>query len=168
MIYTKARREMEIISLHIERPDLCTPCGGKCCKSMPGGTHPSDWGAPNTDVMLERLATAFRSGLWAIDWWEGDPRGLEEGDQEYVSQGFYVRPATKGDEGRVFYASWGGECTFLTATGCSFGHDDRPLECRTLEPKYPYRCEQHHGKHLTAIAWLPYHQVLLQAAGIRD
>lgn len=81
-------------------------------------------------------------------------------DAGYVDQGFYVRPATKGDEGRTYHASWGGECTFLKETGCSLSHNERPLECRTLEPKYPLRCEQHHGKHATAIAWLPYHTLL--------
>lgn len=151
---------MDILTLHIERPDMCGPCGGACCKSMPGGSHPSDWGAPNENIMFDRLVVALSSGRWAIDWWEGDPRGLECGDPGYVDQGFYVRPATKGDEGRVYHASWGGECTFLKETGCSLLHNERPLECRTLEPKYPLRCEQHHGKHATAIAWLPYHSLL--------
>jgi len=85
---------------------------------------------------------------------------LEEGDPGYVEQGFYIRPATKGKEGRVYDASWGGECTFLTATGCTLDHAARPLECRTLEPKYPMRCEQHHGKHKTATAWIAYHEML--------
>lgn len=138
----------------------CTACGGACCKAMPGGSHPNDWGAPNVAEMERRIAAALGSGRYAIDWWEGDPRGLEEGDLGYVSQGFYIRPATKGKEGRVYDASWGGECTFLMPTGCTLAHDARPLECRTLEPRYPYRCEQHHGKHATAVAWIEYHSLL--------
>jgi len=139
---------------------MCATCGGACCKQMPGGTHPNDWGAPDMDEMQRRISAALDSERYAIDWWEGDPRGLEEGYIGYVSQGFYIRPATKGKEGRVYDASWGGECTFLTATGCALAHDARPLECRTLEPKYPLRCEQHHGKHATAIAWIEYHDLL--------
>lgn len=153
-----------IITFDTQDSTACAACGGACCKSMPGGTHPDDWGAPNTSIMFDRLVVALSSGLWSIDWWEGDPRGLEEGDAGYVSQGLYVRPATKGDEGRTFHASWGGECTFLTPAGCTLAHDARPLECRALEPKYPMRCEQHHGKNLTATAWIPYHDILLDAA----
>lgn len=145
-----------------EASDICGACGGKCCKSMPGATHPADWGAPNENIMFDRLVVALSSGRWAIDWWEGDPSGLDASDSRYVDHGLYVRPATKGNEGRLYDASWGGECTFLTPNGCSFQHGDRPTECRALEPKYPYRCEQHHGKQVTAIAWLPYHDLLKQ------
>lgn len=150
----------DIILMDVQNADVCSACGGACCKAMPGGTHPADWGAPDVDTMRARLAAALDSGRYAIDWWEGDPRGLEYGEPDHVDQGFYVRPATKGNEGRVYDASWGGECTFLTPTGCSMEHAARPLECRTLEPKYPMRCEQHHGKHATAIAWLEYHDML--------
>ena len=150
----------DILLMDTQSASMCGACGGACCKQMPGGAHPSDWGAPNRDVMRALLTAALNSGQYTIDWWEGDPRGLQEDDPGYVSQGFYVRPAIKGYEGYTYHAGWGGECTFLTPTGCAMPHANRPLECRTLEPKYPMRCEQHHGKYATAIAWIEYHDVL--------
>jgi hypothetical protein len=63
-----------LIVLNNENPAICAPCGGQCCKHMPGAASPEDFGAPDREAMRDRLRTAFDSGLWAIDWWEGDPR----------------------------------------------------------------------------------------------
>ena len=106
------------------KPNLCTPCGGMCCKTLPGSASPSDF--PTEELRSEALS----SGRWCIDWWEGDPR---EGKDE-VDTAQYMRPATKGKEGKLFDPSWGGECTFLTEKGCELTPDKRPAQCRAVVP----------------------------------
>jgi Fe-S-cluster containining protein len=127
------------------KPNLCAPCGGKCCKTIPGCAYPEDF--PTKEV----LQAALDSGRWCIDWWEGDAR---EGHTE-LSKTYYVRPAIKGYEGVRHHPSWGGECTFLGKNGCELSVLDRPTECRSLEPRVN-GCYTHngHGKQSAAVAWL--------------
>lgn len=131
---------------------------------MPGGTIPEDLGK----VTLGKLVELLRSGLWAIDWWEGDPR---EGHNR-ISKAEYLRPAIKGEEVLIFHGSWGGECIFLTETGCKLSFDKRPISCRALEPVKDFNCidrtlgEGRNSKQRSAVAWLPYHR-LLRRAGVK-
>jgi len=147
-----------------DNPTLCTECGGKCCKKIPGPAHPSDFGCPKRG-WKKNLETALQSGKWAIDWWEGDPR--PGGSELY--RVYYVRPATKGNEGIRFDASWGGECTFLGDTGCTLSSEGRPTVCRLVEPKAKGNCKYHgkykHDKRDSAIKWIP-HQKLLSKGDI--
>lgn len=129
------------------RPSLCKPCGGKCCKSMPGAAHPHQFPQP------EDVVSALESGLWAVDWWEGDARP----GQDELSATYYLRPATKGSEGQRLDASWGGECTFLTPSGCELAPTQRPRGCLNLVPSRE-GCASSDGtndKRVAAIAWIP-------------
>lgn len=140
---------------------LCSDCKGHCCKTLPGITSPLDWGAPDKKVMEHRLREAFASGRYSIDYWEaGTPL-------------YFVRPATKTNTHGVVDPSWGGECVFLSSTGCTLKHKNRPLGCRALEPHRDnstllgFSCEEHAGgKHEMGLAWKPYIHVLEQATGI--
>lgn len=162
------------------RPDLCGPCGGACCQRMPGICSPEDWGAPDVTTMRERLATALASGRWAVDWWEGDPRGGEYNSHdedwvythpERVGRAYYVRPAIRENEGRVFHPSWGGPCTFHGTTGCALAHGEKPEECRALVPRRTSggSCRSLRGdKQDYAVRWLPYQQTLRDVAFDRE
>ena len=141
------------------RPDICGPCGGKCCKGMPGHASPKDFGLPKETSLRKAIA----SGKWAIDWWEGDPRsGIDGEDPGYMDQCYYVRPATVGKEGKTYDASWGGVCTFLTDTGCLLEPKDRPLGCTVLEPVAgEVECKIHgFTKQAAALSWFPYQDLL--------
>ena len=144
-----------------EKKELCAACGGKCCKGMPGSAFPSDFG----ELLLDALVEKFQSGLWVIDWWEGDPRG--KGYR--MAQSYFVRPAIKGANA-LFHPSWGGECIFLSEDGCTLPSDERPLGCKRLEPGGHSPCMYHgdgtgkNAKHEGALAWLKHQLVILQAA----
>lgn len=139
---------------------ICTPCGGRCCKTKPGITAPEEWGAPDVEVMHMRLAAAFRSGKYAIDWWEG-----EFPDTDVISPR-YVRPAIEGDRG-IEDPAWAGSgsCVFLSGKGCELEHDARPLQCRTLIPSADGKCKAPEGvKHTDTIAsWIPYQYTINRA-----
>lgn len=161
-----------------ERPDICAPCGGKCCQSMPGTATPADVGAPDEPTMRVRLRSLLGTGRWAIDWWEGDPRPRE--DQPFDEDGnlewpdvsaYYLRPATVGQEGDVFDASFGGRCTFHTSSGCAI-FDTRPEGCRALEPATdggPCVDRRTGSKQGGAVAWWPYREMLRDVGSeVRD
>lgn len=144
-----------------ERPGVCGPCGGKCCKGMPAAAFPIDFGA-TSEAMLQSLTEKLSTGRWAIDWWEGNPSDDSAGDG--IEQAYFVRPAVRGN-GQLFDPSWGGPCTFHSSTGCEI-FSERPQGCRGLEPSDPPgKCTPRHStKQDAAIAWLPFHSLILQAA----
>ena len=80
-----------------QNKDICTKCGGGCCKQLPGGVSPADL----TEVTKESLLKLLQTGKYAIDWWEGD----------YPE--YFIRPAIKNCSS-IFDPTWGGECVFLT------------------------------------------------------
>jgi Fe-S-cluster containining protein len=150
--------KLVVIQDSFVQPDLCGPCGGKCCRNMPGAAMPSDFGT-TPDEIRARLIERLRTGRWAIDWWEGDPRP----DQDEVSRGYFVRPATKDSLGELLDPSWGGDCTFRGEGGCDI-FDERPSGCRGLKPAQDSKgCEDvHSGKRDCAIAWVPYRLLIEQ------
>jgi len=111
---------------------------------------PADFGLPDDK---ETIKKALLSGRWAIDWWEG-----------IETEEYFVRPATKGMEGKMEDPSWGGECTFLTPTGCALSCQERPWACRVLEPRKD-GCITHglggtNTKEDAAHEWAPYQELL--------
>jgi len=143
---------------------VCAQCGGRCCKSMPGECHPDDFEKINKNMIKALL----ESGDYAVDWWEGDPRPGEN----RIPQGYYLRPSTTlgKKHHRVFDPSWGGECVFLSKSGCVLSPEDRPWGCRMLEPnpdkatrENPQGCKTHapygFSKQAAAVAWLPYRRI---------
>lgn len=133
---------------------ICKKCGGKCCKSMPGAYYPEDF---NLSEDFSKFEVALSSGEIAIDWWEGDAReNLEELDRTY-----FLRPSIKDKIGVLYDPSWGGECIFLTSKGCKLEGDERPLNCKKLEPGKD-KCTLHDNvsKQGAAIAWIPYQKYL--------
>lgn len=138
-----------------ENKKVCERCGGQCCKNYPGTVYPEDIG-----YSIKKVREMLSSGRYALDWWEGDPR---QGKMR-LSRAYFLRPATKIAEGKVLDPSWGGECTFLTSSGCSLSPDDRPKQCRELEPREEGNCEMHNGctKQDGAIKWLSMRRGILR------
>lgn len=153
-----------------ERPDVCVPCGGACCKSVPGSASPEDFGAPDREAMRQRLTAAFDSGRWALDWYEGDPVDCPAAYDRERTRAYYVRPARVGHTYELFDPAWPGTaCTFLGKGGCELTHDERPLECRALEPVAgDKQCTSHAGsKRERAIEWIRYERVLAEVVAAR-
>lgn len=154
--------------LNTEDSTLCGPCGGLCCKSLPGTTHPEEWGSTREEIR-EAIHVALASGRWSIDWWEGDPRpGVSYESDEWLPAARYLRPRRVGAD--VIDAKWNWEkwpCTFLRDDGCLLRHDQRPSECRSLMPSADSsQCRPESDeftKQSNAIAWIPYQDLIEQA-----
>ena len=128
-----------------ENTSLCAACGGKCCKQHAGGVSPLDLGK---DVAWEAYMLLL-TGKYCADWWESD---------DTMPQTYYLRPKNKNKMDRLYDASWGGECCFLTPHGCELIFSQRPKECRSLEPRdnNEENCKQHHSKQAICKEWLAY------------
>jgi Fe-S-cluster containining protein len=128
-----------------QNADLCTPCGGKCCKAIPGIYWPEDFGNSHDEV-IANVRAAIAEGKTTLDYWTSDLRL------------YYPRPAVKGMEGVTIDPSWGGECTHLTAKGCALAWRVRPTQCRSLVPsaKGCDSPEPYDSKYEAGQAWLPY------------
>ncbi|HOJ95181.1 MAG TPA: hypothetical protein PK390_08065, partial [Fervidobacterium nodosum] len=124
-----------------------------CCKTFPGLATPEDFGAPDRDLMREKLLKALISGRWTVDWVDQD------------AELYFVRPAIKGFEGSVFDHAYNGECTFLTNTGCELDFSERPESCRMLIPKLEERCDpQGYTRMYVSKIWKDYVDVLIDVA----
>lgn len=136
-------RPLPILTAPVLATAQCNGCG-KCCKASPGLFVPEDFGND-----LSRMREAIAAGRVAIDWWEGE-------------RVYYLRPATKAMQGEVFDPSWGGECNYLTATGCELTYEARPRQCRGLVPGEPYCIESGADKYDFVTAWLEWSDRVLE------
>lgn len=147
-------------------PEICGPCGGYCCKHLPGISSPEQWGRNEAEI-LKNLIRGLASKQWSVDWWEGDPReGKSWEDDDYIGEAYFIRPATTNNVRGIKDPSWGGQCVFLKDEGCSFKFENRPLGCRALKPSKSHRCggkDDTGGKQEMALAWLPYNAIIDQA-----
>lgn len=84
-----------------ENKYLCKECGGKCCKSMGCHLHPDDVFKGETPS-FEILKNLLSKGIYAIDFWEGDPRPNKF---EY-NRVYYIRVANTNSS-EILDASWG-------------------------------------------------------------
>jgi len=131
---------------------LCTECGGKCCKHYSGILWPSDI----VPLEAETIAEMLKSGNYVIDWYEGGNR--------------FLRPKHKADPYNrgIYEPSWGGECIFLTETGCSLEWDKRPLMCRAVKPSKG-KCDSNTGgKKGASRAWQDYQEMIAVAIELMD
>lgn len=141
---------IDITSAHAN-PDLCTPCGGQCCKHMPGICLPQDL-SPTLDEteIFVNLSDRLKTGRWVID------------DHLWSK---FIRPAVKGEVGRIRGFDQG-PCTFLSETGCELSEVERPSECKLLKPhpkKLGYcQMPEAWGWETKDMIWEPYQHLIDQ------
>ena len=155
---------MEMDRTNYLNQPLCEKCGGACCKRMPGAMLPEDvLHVSGKDSIFDGLCALFATGKYQVDWWIGDPTG-EDRERE---KAYFVRPTALDDRrSHIYSPSWGGACVFLTSDGCALAPEDRPAECRLLEPKENGGCVGHSGggKMVAAIAWIKFESDIKRAA----
>ena len=137
-----------------ENKELCTKCGGVCCKHMAGMYAPSDF----KEVTIKSIMNILNTEQCSIDWWEGDPRtNIPEEDE--LPQTYFIRP--RHVRAPIIDPSWGGICTFLSLTGCKLSYKARPSNCRDLIPNTDnIKCHMIKTKANRVIEWIPYQDIL--------
>ena len=148
---------------------LCSECNGQCCQIASGCAFPCDFGLTDpAHPDYSKLIEALNSGNWTIDKWSGDPR-VHDVDAP-ITGVHLVRPRQLGDIGLYDDRWYGGVCVFwVDGKGCKMGSDERPYQCRMLEPRKhrltskPGRdCISHDDSDRRDAAedWLPYNEWL--------
>ncbi len=138
-----------------ENTSLCSGCG-QCCKRLPGIVSPSDL----KEITVDSLTALFKEG-YQFDYWEGDLTGKPEHSGMIF---YYLRPQTKKSVGRIVDGSWGGECVFLTESGCSKSFEERPAQCKALVPVENQGCHVliPYEKKTMIKEWIPYNGIISQ------
>ncbi len=148
-----------------ERPSVCGPCGGECCRTRPGVEAPDRFlAAPDPPAAL---AEALASGDWVLlehhglPWVDGKPPAPE--DALRVVR--YPRPATLAERqsGRVFEGAEQSPCVFLADGGCRLPFADRPRMCQSLEPHAAGECQAAWDRRAAALAWAPWQDLVAEA-----
>jgi hypothetical protein len=152
-----------------QRPTLCAPCGGECCRTRPGVEAPERFLA--ADHPVAALAAALGSGDWVllehlgVPWRDGTPP--PEAERRRII--LYPRPATllERETGRVLTSGEPSPCVFLEPGGCRLAFAARPRMCRSLVPSATGDCQAEWDRRAAALAWLP-HQGLVSEALARQ
>lgn len=145
-----------------ERPSICSVCKGKCCQRASGYSVPDDF---QEEISIHFLISLLQSGMWSIDWLEGDPRKVVPGGESKLNRCYVLRPARVNDK-YIFSRSFGGTCVFWNLEkGCSLPFKNRPIECRSLKPIRSMLCKSNNrfSKEYAAKKWIPYQNMLLEA-----
>lgn len=146
-----------------ERPSICTVCKGLCCQRASGFSIPADF---QKGISIPFLISLLRSGMWSIDWLEGDPRKLVPAGEPKLNRCYVLRPARINDTG-IICKSFGGTCVLWSVEkGCSLPFESRPIECRLLKPIRSMSCKSNkkYSKTYFTQKWIPYQNMLLEAS----
>lgn len=127
-----------------ENKEICSKCGGMCCKSAGCALTIDQFKKFNKDTVLELLKT----GMATIDWYEGDPRDdfscpMNELEEKITKEcegiplqplAYYIRMREVDDYDFVV-GSWGGECIIHKEYGiCPLELSYRPGEAVHMIP----------------------------------
>lgn len=139
-----------------ENREICTKCGGECCKSMGCAFSPNDF---NEEITKEFLIKLLETGLVSIDCYEGDPTLDEDDDSNYMNA-YYPRmrnlPTKYSDAGLIDF-SWFAQCCLLKEDGCRLPFEYRAYQAKALIPGV--KCTDGYSKKQCAVDWLPYHDI---------
>lgn len=150
---------MKTIPIKNENVDLCSPCGGHCCKWSPGTYLPDQLIKSDKDIktQFEELLKTDKHVFVRSEYIE---------DKTAFKPKYYtvwtMRPKTKNSCSQYEYDNLG-TCLNLTSDGCSLTFEDRPLECQKLIPdavKCQYPEEWDTEKDIVQ-KWLPYQGIIL-------
>jgi Fe-S-cluster containining protein len=117
-----------------ENKEICSKCGGACCKGIPGAAFPGDFG-----YNKNKMKRALKSESWMVG-------------RTMLDNLPFIVPVQKFD----------GSCIFLKSNGCQLKFKDRPFECKTLNPLAKGGCRHANNKsnrNAAGKAWLKYPKI---------
>ena len=156
--------QQRVMPIKNEKPDLCTPCGGRCCRWAAGVYHPTQiFHGPNGTMkeMLDALSNnasigqvEFKAVSSSIEY--------DFGVGDWVSVPV-VMPRHYHSPDIIFRTDVIGRCIHHGEKGCSLLYEKRPFECQTLEARADGECglpTKFSRERDLLEAWLPYRDFL--------
>lgn len=171
-----------------ENKEICTKCGGSCCRSIPGAYVPED--LFDHKATKEEILELLHTRPISIDKWDGDeesgwkdmhylrPRTKFVGEEELEDNLLKMIPkmildifhvsATNDDDRMVDFAFIDDDyvCEHLGDNGCELSFDERPTNCKELIPDESKRCKVDGcpdgmlPKLYYALKWIDYNDIL--------
>lgn len=134
--------------------ELCSKCGGECCKNEACHYSPKDF--KEEDLSFENLKKFIDKGYISIL-----RTPSEEVGYEFVAEFVYVLRIRAKDR-PISDISVDGKvgCCLLTEKGCRLSYENRPLGGKMMLP-YPEReCYSLYSFELCVADWFPYRKIL--------
>lgn len=143
--------------------EICTECGGACCKKCGCHFAPSDF----KELTFEYLKREIERGYISID--------CVDGEMIYQSGFFYIlRVRNQGAPIVDFgYDRSRTPCSLLTKNGCKLSYDERPTGGKLLIPSEEFcfdfsfgikekvrKCEQKYEIETCCFEWRPYASII--------
>lgn len=128
----------------IANEEICSKCGGKCCKRIGCAYYPEDL----EDLRFEGLKKEIAKGFISID------IDAEE------TMNFYLRARNK--YASIYDLNASGVCKALEETGCKYTFEERPTQGRLLIPLESTECKSSVTSVDLGKAWEPYQEILKQ------
>ena len=156
--------QQRIIAIKNEKPELCAPCGGRCCRWAAGIYHPSQVFSGPVGTMKEMLVALSKKASMAHVEFKAVSSSVEYDFEvgDWVSVPV-VMPRLYHSPDIVFRMDVIGLCIHHDENGCSLTHEDRPLECQMLEARANDECglpATFSRERDLLEAWLPYRDLL--------
>lgn len=112
--------------------ELCSKCGGKCCKSCGCHFSPDDF----KEISFEYLKKEMEKGYISIDY--------VDGEIIYESVGIYIL-RVRNQDAQIVDTGWKrSQCILLTEKGCKLDYEHRPTGGKLLIPSEEFnrRCDE--------------------------
>ena len=135
-----------------ENQDLCSKCGGKCCKA--GGCQYStdDFDSLKFDYLLGKLSEGYISIVSVLD--------FQTINKKVIAQPFLYVKARNVDRPVVDLLSMRTSCSCLTENGCMYSFDERPSGGVNLIPSENDTCYWAKDPMEFIMMWQPHQNVL--------
>ena len=140
-------------TINTECPEICTMCGGRCCKKFPCHMSPDDF----EDLSLNSLIRELNKGYISI---------AKARKDVFSKYRLFLRMRVEGhpivdldvDEKKL------GPCVLLTPTGCILPYEKRTMGAKFLVPfeekNGMIHCLQYYGQEELLEDWKPYQNIL--------
>lgn len=133
-----------------QNSQLCTECGGQCCKRCGCSYFPKD-----LDMSFTNLSDMFEKKLLVIDWVQYNDDSVYNLLPEPI---YYCRVPNITDTSHVGLSNRG-NCIYLTPTGCMLSYDERPTGGKLYVPFWS-GCYTLYKPQEFIDAWTPYQDLL--------
>lgn len=142
--------------VRVENKDICSECGGYCCKKCGCDYFVSDFERLKIDVIEEELATGKASIVAALNF-----RAIGK-DKMVCDPILYLR-ARNINRDEIDLLSFKTTCASLTSNGCSYSLDKRPSGGASLIPRKignDIACFTEVDRIEELNKWIPYQSIL--------
>ena len=156
------RHKVEKVKVHseYENRDLCTVCGGRCCKMAPCHFAPHDF----ADLSYKAIKKIIKNkGYISVVRFSESSINATAECIGFVQKEFFVLRVRTGEtkiavnSTEIFKGDW---CSMLSNSGCKLSFEERPYGGKMLIPGEGRSCEQKYTIKECVMDWIPYQKVL--------